>query len=180
LNKLNINLINLWIKILSGNNKSKIYLKSASLKNSNLVYYNKLFKDLGLKEDQFILEIGSNRADLLRTYKNIDLSLDSFPYSGGTTSFESIYMGVPVLTKKGFNFISRSTQSINYNLGLEDLIAKDDEDYVAKAINFSLHTEYLKKIKKRIILEKENNIIFSAKNYVQDFAINIKKIYSEF
>ena len=180
LNKLNINLINLWIKILNGNTKSKIYLKSASLKNSNLVYYNKLFKDLGLKEDQLILEIGSNRADLLRTYKNIDLSLDSFPYSGGTTSFESIYMGVPVLTKKGFNFISRSTQSINYNLGLEDLIAKDDEDYVAKAINFSLHTEYLKKIKKRIILEKENNIIFSAKNYVQDFAINIKKIYSEF
>jgi len=73
----------------------------------------------------------------LEQYNKIDISLDTFPYNGNTTSFESIWMGVPVLTLKGNNFISRCGYSINKNLNLEQLIAKDKKDYIEKAINLA-------------------------------------------
>ena len=70
----------------------------------------------------------------IENFNNIDLSLDTFPKPGVTTSFQSILMGVPVLTMKGFNFNSRCGESINRNLKLEDFIAEDGEDYIKKAL----------------------------------------------
>ena len=59
-----------------------------------------------------------------------DIALDTFPYNGVTTSFEAIWMGAPILTMKGFNFNSRCGESINYNIGLPELIAKNEDDYI--------------------------------------------------
>ena len=81
--------------------------------------------------------VGSSRRKLLDTYNKVDIVLDPFPYSGGTTSFESTWMSTPTLTKKGLQFISKSTESINHNLGMSDWIANDENDYVLKAIKFS-------------------------------------------
>ena len=67
--------------------------------------------------------------------------LDTFPYNGVTTSFEAIWMGVPVITMVGYNFNSRCGESINKNLNLEYLIAKDEEEYISKAINLSNDTK---------------------------------------
>ena len=71
----------------------------------------------------------STREEHLYCYNQIDLALDTFPYPGVTTTFESILMGVPVLTKKGFNFISRSGVSINLNLDMHEFIAENEDDY---------------------------------------------------
>ena len=71
-----------------------------------------------------IFHFKKNFHNHLNLYKNIDLSLDTFPYPGVTTSFESIWMGVPVITLKGYNFNSRCGVSINKNLNLDNLIAK--------------------------------------------------------
>ena len=70
--------------------------------------------------------------------KWINLSLDTFPYPGVTTSFESIIMGVPVLTMHGFNFNSRCGASINKNIGMKDLIANNYEEYISIAKNLKL------------------------------------------
>ena len=83
-----------------------------------------------------------NKVDLNDLEKNygpnkIDIALDPFPYSGGTTSFEAIWMEVPVLTKKGSSFVSHSTESVNHNCGMSDWIASDKNEYVKKAIKFS-------------------------------------------
>ena len=77
----------------------------------------------------------------INLYKKIDLALDTFPYNGVTTSFEAIWMGVPVLTMAGYNFNSRCGESINKNLGLEQLIAKDENEYVSKAVDLSKSKE---------------------------------------
>ena len=65
------------------------------------------------------------------THNKIDIILDTFPYSGGITTFEATWMGVPVLTKKGFNrFSSHETESINHNSGMSDWIANDENEYL--------------------------------------------------
>ena len=65
-----------------------------------------------------------NFKDHMSLYRKIDLALDTFPHSGVTTSFEAIWMGVPVLTMKGYNFHSRCGESINKNLDINWLSAK--------------------------------------------------------
>lgn len=59
-------------------------------------------------------------------------------------------MGVPVLTKKGFKFVSRTTESIIHNLGMPDWVANDENEYVKKAIKFSTNLELLTEINKSL------------------------------
>ncbi len=70
-----------------------------------------------------------------RWYNQIDIALDTAPYSGGTTTCDSLYMGVPVVTAPGSRAISRSAGSLLRAVGLEDWIATDYVDLAAQKAN---------------------------------------------
>ncbi|HEY1998922.1 tetratricopeptide repeat protein [Paraburkholderia sp.] len=70
------------------------------------------------------------RADYLRTYHQIDLGLDTFPYNGHTTSLDSFWMGVPVVTRVGETAVGRGGLSQLFNLGLSELAAHTDDAFV--------------------------------------------------
>ncbi|MEX2198921.1 MAG: tetratricopeptide repeat protein [Burkholderiales bacterium] len=72
--------------------------------------------------------------EYLRQHDAVDLALDSLPYSGGTTTFDALWMGVPVLALAGERSVSRSAASILGALGLQDWIATTPEDYVRRAL----------------------------------------------
>ena len=151
LSKINDEVISLWSKILKSIPKSKIFLKTKQLNNSHLK--EKIiskFKENGINLNSIILEEGTSRSKLLNSYNKVDIALDPFPYSGGVTSLEAIWMGVPVLTKKGFKFASRTTESIIRNSGMPDWVANDENEYVKKAIKFSTNLELLTEINKSL------------------------------
>ena len=134
--KISLNTIKIWSKILKKTN-SKLILKNSL--NFNEKKVNQILLDKFAKEnvDLSKIEILSRTKTAeqhIESFNNIDLSLDTFPYPGVTTSFQSILMGVPVLTMKGFNFNSRCGESINRNLELHDFIAENEEDYFEKAL----------------------------------------------
>lgn len=74
--------------------------------------------------------------DFLLGYQDIDIALDPFPYSGGLTTCEALYMGVPVITRAGEIFAARHSVSHLANVGLDQWIAADIPDYIDKAIRF--------------------------------------------
>ena len=74
-----------------------------------------------------------DRADHLAAYHDADICLDTAPYNGTTTIFESLLMGVPVITLSGKFHAGRVTQSLLANVGLDDLVAPNEEAYIAKA-----------------------------------------------
>jgi protein O-GlcNAc transferase len=74
------------------------------------------------------------RADYLRAYHHIDLGLDTFPYNGHTTSLDSLWMGVPVITRVGTTSVGRGGLSQLFQLGLLDLAADSDERFVRIAV----------------------------------------------
>ena len=76
-------------------------------------------------------------ADYLRQYQSIDIALDTFPYAGGTTTCDALWMGVPVVTLAGDLGVSRSGVSILSNIGMTDLIAKTAEEYVRVAADLA-------------------------------------------
>jgi predicted O-linked N-acetylglucosamine transferase (SPINDLY family) len=129
---------------------------------------------------KLVLEKGSQRKELLESYNRIDIGLDPFPYSGGTSSFEAIWMGVPVLTKKGSKFISCTTESINRNIGMSNWIAHDENEYLMKAIEFSKNLEQLSKIRKNLILTAPDSPLFNASLFAEQFKNLIWKIWEKF
>lgn len=80
---------------------------------------------------------------MLAAYNQVDIILSPFPYPGGTTSVEGLWMGVPAITRRGDCFLPHIGESIAHNAGLPDWIAEDDDDYVAKA---ALHTADLERL----------------------------------
>ena len=96
--------------------------------------------------------------------------LDTFPANGGATSFDASYMGVPVLTKSNDqSHWFRSGESINRNLGMKEWIAKDEEEYVTKALNFSEDKSKLVNLKKQLVDSARKSTLFDSKKFSSDF-----------
>ena len=93
----------------------------------------------------------------------------TFPYNGVTTSFESVWMGVPVITLAGYNFNSRCGESINKNLNIEYLIAKNENEYVAKALDLSNNLNKYLDLRKEIFEKALKSPLFDGKNYSKNF-----------
>ena len=76
-------------------------------------------------------------------YNEVDIALDTFPYPGGGTTCEALFMGVPVITLKGTRHGSRFGYSIMENIGLQELVAQSQENYVAIAVGLAMDLELL-------------------------------------
>ena len=75
-----------------------------------------------------------SRSDHLALWNEIDVALDSSPFNGSTTTFEALWMGVPVVTLAGANFVGRISASFLSHVGLSDLAAEDLDGYVDRAV----------------------------------------------
>ena len=175
-NKINDNVIDVWSKILKKIKNSKLVLKSsnASFRSAMKAKFQK--KNI-LNSVEF-LSYKRSFEDHLKEYKKIDIALDTFPYNGVTTSFEAIWMGVPVLTVKGFNYNSRSGESINKNLEVQELIANDENDYITKAINFGKNIDSLEEVRKKVFNNALNSPLFDKKKFSNQFFKSLEKIYN--
>lgn len=99
----------------------------------------KYLKKTGLREDQLhVVGHINNRDGYYDMYNNIDIALDTFPYSGTTTSCDTLIMSTPIVTLSiKDRHVSNVTKSILYNIGLNELVADSVEDYIEKAIKLA-------------------------------------------
>ncbi len=103
----------------------------------------------------------------LRYYNEIDVALDAMPLTGGTTTVEALWMGVPVITRVGDAHAQRMSYSIinNINLDMDDCIAFNDEEYVAKAVALAANPDRLGALHKEIPVAMENSILRDPRNF---------------
>ena len=80
-------------------------------------------------------------------YNKIDMALDPFPCAGGTTSMDTMWMGVPLITLAGRHFVSRMGVTILTNVGLPELIAENIDEYIAKAVALANDRDRLRSIR---------------------------------
>lgn len=109
------------------------------------------------------------RDKYLASYLDSDIMLDTFPYPGGTTTCEALWMGVPTLTLSGNTLLSRQGASLLYCAGLQEWVAKDKEDYIAKAVYFATHKELLIKVRDKLKLEVAGMTLFNASRFSKQF-----------
>jgi predicted O-linked N-acetylglucosamine transferase (SPINDLY family) len=133
--KVNDAVVTLWAKVLKAVSGSRLFLKAKQLNDPGVRDTTRQrFAAWGITPDRLVLEGTSQRAKTLEAHNRVDIILSPFPYPGVTTSAEGVWMGVPVITRRGDCFLHHMGESIAHNAGLADWIAEDDDDYVAKAI----------------------------------------------
>jgi protein O-GlcNAc transferase len=103
----------------------------------------------------------------LALYDQIDIGLDSFPYTGGTTSMESLWMGVPFVTLRGATQASNGGASILSNLGLPEFIADDAQDYVRIAVQMSGDVDRLGQLRRTLRARLQQSPLMDAPRYVR-------------
>jgi len=174
-NKISDDVMRVWSEILRKIDKSRLLLKSSLP--YDVKRLKEKFKKNGVIDSVVFYERKENFDDHLNLYKEIDVALDTFPYNGVTTSFEAIWMSVPVLTLRGFNFTSRCGQSINKNINMEYLIANDENDYVLKAIELSEAPDKLLNMKKKLFEDAPTSPLFNSQKFSISFFKTLEKIY---
>ena len=173
--KINSKVIQAWSRILYNVLESKLILIDKRFKEKDFKeYFIKKFINYGIKKEQLIFEGHHSRSDLLEKYNSIDIALDTFPYNGGTTSLESFWMCVPVLTKKGNTFLSKCGESLNITLGLDEWICHDEIDYINKAIYMSKNIDKLQSVKNYLFDNRKKFKIFDSKNLAENLAAAFK------
>ena len=177
--KISEDTIEIWDKILSKFCNSNLVLKNSVSADKNYKKY--LIKKFKNKIDEnriIILNYEKDKKRHLEQYLNIDLGLDTFPYNGVTTTFESLWMGVPVITLKGDKFVSRCGYSINKNACLNEFTANTKEEYISIALNSvkSGGIENLKKLRKDLRSKIIKSPLFNIDDYTDAFVKQLKKI----
>ena len=143
--KMNDQVVALWCRILSAVPNSKLYLKDKLLSNQKMVAQTlQRFKHYDIAPSRLTLQGWStSRKESLRTYHQVDISLDPFPFQGHTTTCEAVWMGVPVIVLKGDRLMSHAGENVNYNLGMDDWVAENQDQYLSQAVRFSSDLERL-------------------------------------
>jgi len=104
--------------------------------------------------------------------------LDTFPYNGVTTTFEALWMNVPVVVMKGYNFNSRCGESIIKNLNIDNLISKNKEEYVSNVLNLYKNKNHLIEIRQSIYENLMTSPLFDTKKFTMHFSEILFKIYN--
>lgn len=168
--KLNDRVTALWARILQGVPGSRLFLKTALLDDpTSRDIIRRRFEALGIEPARLILEGRAPRAELLACYNRMDIALDPFPYPGGTTSVEALWMGVPVITRRGSHFLSHVGETIAHNAGLADWIAADDDAYVALAIARSRDLPALGALREGLRRQVLASPVFDAPRFGEHF-----------
>ena len=174
--KISNEVVEVWSKILKKVNNSKLILKSSLNVNTDFILDK--FKKFGVHNSIEFFE-KQDVENHIKSYKKIDIALDTFPYNGAITTFEALWSGVPVIGMSGFNMISRCGESILKNAKLENLISINKEDYIDKALYLSENLKALEELRLKIFKNILNTPLFESKNFSIDFQNKLLDIYKK-
>ncbi len=136
--KFNDGVFDVWAKVLHMVPDARLILKWRTFNDECFRQkVTQCFVDRGIGGERIELRGPSFHADLLKEYADIDIALDPFPFTGGLTSCEALWMGVPVVTWPQSRVVSRQTHAILNQIGLPELAAQDADDYVRIAVELA-------------------------------------------
>ena len=169
--KINGEVLSLWAKVLLQVKNSRLLLLAAA-GNPRADVLKCLGKE-GIDPHRVEFVTQQSRQKYLETYNRIDVGLDTFPYNGHTTSLDSFWMGVPVVTIVGKTIVGRAGWSQLSNLGLTELAANDSQQFVKIAVDLANDLPRLTQLRSTLRSRMEQSPLMNATG----FARNIEAAY---
>ena len=130
--------ITCWSRLLQAQPGSQLYLKYKFYADVEVRQrHQDSFVRLGIAPERIRFAGQSSRGDYLLAYQEVDIGLDPFPFNGCATTVNALWMGVPVITLRGNRFAGRMGETILTNAGLEECVAGNEDEYIAKALTLA-------------------------------------------
>lgn len=178
--KLNSTVFNLWAKILNAIPNSRLILKWRIFNDENFRRETiDAFVQRKIASDRIELRGPSFHVDLLKEYSDIDICLDTFPFTGGLTSCEALWMGVPVVTWPQTRVVSRQTYAILSAIGLPKLAARDAEDYIRIATDLANDQQRLKKMRHSLRCRMKASPLCDVSAYTKSLEDTMINLYND-
>ena len=126
------------------------------------------FAERGVSSDRISLIGYQNGPDYMATYGQIDIALDTSPFAGGTTSFDALWMGVPLVTLAGERSSSRGGASILTSLGRPEWIARSPQEYIAIAQRLAADPQALATIRSGLRAELQASPLMDNAGFTRE------------
>jgi predicted O-linked N-acetylglucosamine transferase (SPINDLY family) len=131
----------------------------------------------GVDESSAVFVGHQSLADYLETYRRIDVALDPYPYGGGTTTCDALWMGVPVVSLAGATAVSRAGATLLTHVGLERLVARNEEQYVELAAGLIRDARGLAELRRQLRGRIEASPIMAAPQFARDLEAAFRKVW---
>lgn len=164
--KISNEILHVWKEILNRVPNSVLIMQAqefASISTKDHAY--ERMKTIGFNMDQVLFVPALS--DYMNELLNFDLILDTYPYVGGSTTLDAIYMGVPVLTFYGERRSTRFGLSILKNIGIEDLAVDNVQDYINRAVALANDKDALDALHKNLRTILQRSAALNPKNYTR-------------
>ncbi len=179
--KLNDKVLDTWAKILLKVPNSKLFLKAGGITTNKFrERITRIMKGNGLVGNRVTIEDFTPFGDMLQKYNNVDIFLNTFPYTGGTTTAYGLWMGLPSISlEDDEHIVSGGGAGMVIDAGYPDFSVKTIDEYVSKAANLANRPEYLEQIRKEIRSKLAKRARFNPKMFARDFENQCRAIWHD-
>ena len=166
-----------WARILEQVPDSRLLLEFVGLDSPKFrAAVEARLQGLGLPLDRVMLE-PRKKSNQFVLYNRIDIALDPFPCNGGTTSMDTLWMGVPLITLEGSHFGSRLGVTILSNAGMPELIARNTDDYVQMAVDLALNKPRLRDLRHNLRQKIAASPLMNQTAFVRDMETAYREMW---
>jgi protein O-GlcNAc transferase len=171
LNKINDRVLTAWGEIFRGLPTARLHLQNRQSGDPRIAEtMRRRLEAVGIERSRVDLAAPAERGDYLKSYANIDFALDTFPFPGGTTTCEALWMGVPTLTLRGRTMLERQGAGLMTCAGLTEWVASDEVDYVRRALSLAQAAQALVPLRASLRDRVLASPIFDAAAFARRFA----------
>ena len=177
---LTLSTVRLWSRVLNRVEGSRLMLACKGMGDDGVIErYTKLFAEEGINPERLTLRGERPLRTLMSEYASIDIGLDPVPVTGGITTLQAMWMGVPVVTKRGGNFSQRMGASFIGAAGLGDWIADDNDSYVEIAAAKAQDRAKLLSLKRGLREHLMTRPAWDIDRYTRDFEAALRHMWRE-
>lgn len=134
----------------------------------------------GVEGDRIGFSTRTNLASYYNLISDADIALDTYPYGGGTTTFDALWMGVPVVAAKGSTPTSRSAASILESVGLDEWVAPSIDEYVRVAVERAHDLDRIKALRKSLRSMLQTSPLMDEERFVRDLESAYRQMWQEY
>ena len=172
--------IMLWSKILHAVPESKLLLKTKRMDTEFAQdHIRQAFASHGISDRRLIFEGGEKHQAFMDVYNRIDIALDPHPYTGGLTTCEALWMGVPVVTLPGATFAGKHGATHLTNAGLPEWIAASDDDYIAIAQKWATDIPALAELRAGLRDKVAASPLVDGPRFAKNFEIAMRHMWKD-
>jgi predicted O-linked N-acetylglucosamine transferase (SPINDLY family) len=167
-----------WIKLLIAVPDSRLILHAGS--GSHRDGISQKFSNSGIESHRITFIEKLSLPKYMNQYSQIDIALDPFPYVGGTTTCDALWMGVPIITLAGQTAISRGGVSILSNIGHPEMIAHTPEEYIKIAADLAGDRDRLLNLRSTLRDQMSASPLMNGKLFAFDMEAAYRQMWAQF